>query len=208
MISLRVPGSYIDTAYPSARVGTEFFKGSGTSQAAAVVAGIAALMYEAKPSLTPDQVKQLLLNNAWRPVDADAAGAGKGQLAVGYINTQPVPVTTQAHTRSTGLGTLDGSRGTVRVTVDGVSLTGEKDIFGASFSVAAWAKASAAGTSWNGGTWMGTGWTGDYWTTVNGQRAWAGRAWSGRAWSGRAWSGRAWSSEAWLGQSWDVSSNG
>ena len=39
VISLRVPGSTLDEEFPAARIGDDFFRGSGTSQAAAVVSG-------------------------------------------------------------------------------------------------------------------------------------------------------------------------
>ena len=42
VVSLRVPGSTLDEEFPGARVGDGFFRGSGTSQAAAVVSGLAA----------------------------------------------------------------------------------------------------------------------------------------------------------------------
>src|SRR5205807_6248634 len=44
VISLRDPGSTIDTQYPSARVASGNFVGSGTSFSAAVVSGAAALL--------------------------------------------------------------------------------------------------------------------------------------------------------------------
>ncbi|GAB3846496.1 S8 family serine peptidase [Dactylosporangium cerinum] len=44
--SLRDPGSNIDNTYASARVGTTLFKGSGTSQATAVVSAAAALVLQ------------------------------------------------------------------------------------------------------------------------------------------------------------------
>ena len=44
IVSLRDPASQIDQAYPSAVVGTRFFRGSGTSQAAAMVSGAVALI--------------------------------------------------------------------------------------------------------------------------------------------------------------------
>ena len=40
------------------------FRGSGTSQAAAVVSGAAALLLQAYPNLTPDQVKAALVSTA------------------------------------------------------------------------------------------------------------------------------------------------
>src|SRR4051794_1859183 len=60
----RAPGSTIDTLRPAARVGDAHFKGSGTSQAAAVAAGVAARMLEATPALTNDEVKGVLLATA------------------------------------------------------------------------------------------------------------------------------------------------
>ena len=56
-VSLRSPGSAIDQFYPGARVGTDYFRGTGTSMSTATVSGIVALMLDADPSLTPDQVK-------------------------------------------------------------------------------------------------------------------------------------------------------
>jgi serine protease AprX len=212
IVSLRDPGSYIDVNYPGARVGADLFRGSGTSQSAAVVAGTAALMYQQRPGLTPDQVKQLLRSTAYDTTannnKALSDAWGVGEIIGGETYAQQPP-TAAPPTRvwSTGTGTLDAARGTTRVTADGIALSGEKDIFGNAFSTSAWAAASKAGNSWVGGTWMGAALTGDGWvSTTGGQRAWSGRAWSGRAWSGRAWSGRAWSGEAWLGQSWMIKS--
>ncbi|MGH2671180.1 MAG: S8 family serine peptidase, partial [bacterium] len=44
VISTRAPGSTIDTANPGGRVGTAYFKGSGTSFSSAIAAGAAALV--------------------------------------------------------------------------------------------------------------------------------------------------------------------
>src|SRR5207253_6012016 len=49
ILSLRDPGSFVDVANPTARVGDNLFKGSGTSQAAAVVSGAVALLLQARP---------------------------------------------------------------------------------------------------------------------------------------------------------------
>ena len=60
LIGARVPGSAADTDHPEARVGTTQFRGSGTSQAAAVVSGAVALLLQQRPDLTPDQVKDII----------------------------------------------------------------------------------------------------------------------------------------------------
>lgn len=57
---LRVPGSLVDVQHVLSRRGTAYFDGSGTSPAAAVVSGVAALMLHKRPSLVPDQVKYVL----------------------------------------------------------------------------------------------------------------------------------------------------
>ncbi len=43
MVSLRAPGSTVDRTYPTARVGSANFVGSGTSFSAAITSGAAAL---------------------------------------------------------------------------------------------------------------------------------------------------------------------
>jgi serine protease AprX len=207
IVALRAPGSDIDTAYPGAQVGTRFFKGSGTSQAAAVTAGAAALLLGQRPTLTPDQVKTLLVDTAGKLPAADAAGAGAGELNVLAASKKATPTSTQTWTRSTGRGLLEAARGTIHVDDNGIPLTGEKDIFG-SFTTTTWSTASTNRTSWTGGTWMGNPWTGTNWldtlwiTPIWSGRSWSGRSWSGRSWSGLSWSGRSWSGRSWSGSAW------
>ena len=60
---LRVPNSYIDSGHPLGKLGDRYFRGSGTSQSAAIVSGAAALILQKHPSATPDQVKRLLIEH-------------------------------------------------------------------------------------------------------------------------------------------------
>ena len=200
--SLRNPGSYIDEAYPSARVGDRFFKGSGSSQAAAVVSGAVALLLQSRPDLRPDQVKALLRASAEAMPMADAAGRGAGELDVYRASLQSTPATTQSWARSSGLGSLEQARGTQHVADDGVELTGDKHVLGP-FNAKKWAPASSAFTAWDGGSWAGADWTGGCWCDQSWTgRSWSGRSWSGTSWSGRSWSGRSWSGRSWSGRSW------
>ena len=230
IVSLRSPGSRIDELNPGARVGERYLKGSGTSQAAAVVSGAVALLLEHRPHLSPDQVKQLLRTTARSMPAADDAGKGAGIVSVYRAAAASVPSAQQTWPRSTGLGSLHAARGSSLVADDGVDLTGERHILGA-WNPAAWAPASAAGSAWTGGTWAGTAWAGTCWcgtswasatwspatwlgTTWAGNpwpRAtgtadddWSGKSWSGKSWSGKSWSGKSWSGKSWSGKSWSA----
>ncbi|MDQ1647541.1 MAG: serine protease AprX [Cryptosporangiaceae bacterium] len=202
ILSLRDPGSYIDTNFPSARVGTSVFKGSGTSQATAVAAGNIALLLQKRPTWTPDQVKAAILSTGVAVKQTSSQDAGLKYMDIFMASVATATATRQSWPASTGKGTLEGARGTVHVSDGGISLTGENSVWGP-LSTPAWAAASSAGTAWTGGSWLGNDLTGTGYTAVaGGITSWTGRAWSGRAWSGRAWSGASWSAAAWLGASW------
>jgi serine protease AprX len=193
--SLRVPGSYLDQAYPGGVIGDRFFRGSGSSQATAVVSGALALLFQQHPTMTPDQAKELLKTeaNKLRPSSGFGSEQGTRGLRLDTALAATVPTATQVYAQSTGVGTLEGSRGPLHLVKNGVSLQGERDIFGANFNAASIAALEAAGKSWSGGSWNGNQWTGN---------SWAGNTWSGNTWSGSDWTGDAWSSNTWSGNQW------
>lgn len=205
ILSLRNPGSHIDQTNPRGRVGTRFFKGTGTSQAAAVVSGAAALLIDQRPSITPDQVKALLMNTA-RPLDDDDERCqGEGLLNLKSALKAPTPFAVQAWPVSTGLGTLEAARGSAHVVDDGVVLSGEQDIFGTAWDSKSWSQASWTGVSWlgglfNGKSWSGDSWSGDSWTG----KSWSSVAWEGASWAGKSWSDSSWESKSWSSKSWSV----
>ena len=144
MVSLRDPGSFIDLTYKSTgAVSDTLFRGSGTSEAAAVMSGAVALLLQQHPQLTPDQVKRMLMATAANiGGTVDVRGAGELNL-VTILNAPTVSASTLA-APSTGTGTLEGSRGSVHVEDNGVVLSGEQDIFGSPFDSAAMAQLEAA----------------------------------------------------------------
>jgi len=202
IVSLRDPGSSIDEAYPAARQGESLFRGSGTSQATAVTAAAVALLLQARPTLTPNDVKQVLVASASSTKD------GRAMLNVNRAIATPVPAYVPRTQYSTGDGLLDDSRGTSRVVSGGAALNGQRDIFG-SFNAPAWAYQSFRGAAWQGGVWMGRrfaadGWTGTSWAARTwGPAAWTGTSWSGESWADPAWQGRYWSGRYWSGGPWE-----
>jgi serine protease AprX len=181
VVSLRDPGSYVDATYgTTGQVGTRFFRGSGTSQATAVVSGAAALLLSQRPWLTPDQVKMLLDSTATQLSGQSANAQGNGELNLSAALTAVPSTVPQSYTKSTGTGSLEAARGGSHVAdpATGVELTGEQDIMGHEWTPSTWAPAASAGTTWSGGVWNGT-------------------TWSGTTWSGTTWSGTTWSNDTW-----------
>ena len=95
IISLRSPGSTLDKAYPQRRVDEHYFSLSGTSMATPICAGAAALLIQAKPTLTPDELKTALLAGA-KDLFNSPNEAGKGYVnlpgafeAIGKESEQP-----------------------------------------------------------------------------------------------------------------------
>ncbi len=207
VLGLRSPDSHIDTTYPTARVGSRFFRGSGTSQATAITAGAAALLLQRYPTMVPDQVKAQLQETAYQLPGIDSSFQGDGIVDVHAAQTAaPIKevAARQRHASSDGGGSLELARGTDHVSdEDGTDLTGEVDIFGTPFVSTSIAAAERDAKAWDLTQWNGNHWIGDGWTdTTDGDSAWSGRTWSGRTWSGRTWSGRTWSGRTWSGRTW------
>ena len=199
VLGLRNPGGSVDLANPGARVGTRFFRGSGTSQSAAVVSGAVALLLQRYPTMKPDQVKRQLMNTASTFSSGNSESRGAGVINVRKAQTtSAATVLSVTTTWGTGTGTLEDSRGSYHLVNGDQVLDGERDIFGAAFDSQAWSTASANGNAWSGGTWNGNAWSGNAWTSDD----WTGHAWSGNAWSGNAWSDASWAGHAWTGNAW------
>ena len=201
IISLRNPGSFSDQFNDTGRVGDDLVRATGTSQAAAVVAGGAALLIEQRPDLTPDQVKATLM------AGSDLIGRSVGWPMLALDVGASLATTTidedQYYGSITGDGPLDELRGNAIVEIDGVPLTGDQDIFGVDYSDSKWTTDSWTGHSWSGhswsaDSWQGHSWSGHSWSTD----MWAGHSWSGHTWSGHSWSGHTWSGHTWSGVRW------
>ncbi len=219
IVSLRAPGSLVDQEHPEAVVGDTYLRGSGTSQSAAFVPGAAALIVAQRPGITPDGVKALLTRTAQRLPRAHPRAQGAGLVDLKVARDTPTPAGLPKVTASTGLGTLEGARGTDHLEDAGVVLQGEQDIFRRPWSGVTWASAASAGTAFVDGTWLGvtlTGaglaadgtwedavwasptWSGSPWSTGD----WTGSRWSGSRWSGSRWSGSRWSGSRWSNARW------
>jgi serine protease AprX len=208
VVGLRTPGSFLDQQFPGARIGDRYFRGSGTSQAAAIVSGAVADLLSVRPNLTADQVKRVLTKSA-TSIRGSSNLIGAGLLDIEEaLGTSVADSYKQAFQPSTGTGSLEAARGGTHVAMNGVELAGEQDIFGNPWDSAALAAARVAGATWSGGTYNGATWSGATWSGATWSGAtwsagnWSGATWSGATWSGATWSGATWSGATWSGATW------
>jgi serine protease AprX len=227
VLGLRSPGSTADRQNPSARVGTRFLRGSGTPQAAAVVSGEAALLLQAKPDLTPDQVKQVLTGSANGLNNVSSLMEGSGTTDLRKALTAVPKTVVDAAPWGAGTGSLEQSRGSFHVVVGDAStgetaLQGEVDVFGQAWDGATWARSAKDRKAWKDGTWRGVTLAGRNWQDVGQHRKvwpttvwtdtatgasagdWSARMWRDGTWSARMWRDSEWSARMWRDASWSA----
>lgn len=198
ILGLRDPGSTIDLANPDAVVAGSLLKGSGTSQAAAVVAGAAAQILSDRPELTPDQVKAILMSSA-RDLPGSPPAQGAGLVDLRAALRTATPSVTQSYPVSTGMGSIELARGGGHLeAADGTVLSGEVDLQGAPWVPSVWAPRSAVGNAWDGGVWNGSVWAGGQWLPAGA----VGSPLLGHTWRSELWSGHTWRTDLWLGHTW------
>jgi serine protease AprX len=213
LVSLRAPGSTIDRTYPSARIGSANFVGSGTSFSAAITSGAAALaLQDATAAGQPDAIKAKLLGAAAPGPVGNPFVDGHGALNAYWA--------TMAHNVSLNqttplLPTLPGMTVSLETTWSGGSWNGGSwngSVWnGGSWNGGSWNGGSWNGGSWNGGSWNGGSWNGSVWNggswnggSWNGA-TWNGGSWNGGSWNGGSWNGGSWNGAAWTGGSWNGS---
>lgn len=175
---LRVPGSTIDRSLATAAgTGARYLKGSGTSQAAAVTSGLAALLLQKNPTWTPSQVKVDLVSSATPMTGSrDVRSAGSGLVnAEKALNTTTGPVAPPT-SWAAGTGTIDAARGSSSWVAAGIPAS---DANSTTFT----GVAGETPATWAGRTWAGRTWAGSSWFLSPAGRTWAGRTWASHLWS-------------------------
>ena len=202
LVSLTVPGSHIEQTAPPSSVGVAGYRrGSGTSQAAAVVSGAVALLLERR-SLSPDEVKAALYVGAHHLWPQPFSAVGAGVVDVGDSLHADVAGFRQNDPRQDSFDGLDLSRGTEHVTSFSCSqlraaldrdagcgvVTGQLTALATKKGIVPQPyldafDAAAYGT----GTWSGQSWYSSQWL--------AGQSWYGQSWYGQSWYGQSWYEE-------------
>jgi serine protease AprX len=198
VVSLRVAGSTLDRAYPSARIGSANFVGSGTSFSAAITSGAAALaLQDGTIAHQPDALKAKLLGGATNGPVGNPFVDGHGSLNAYWAALAQNVSLQQTAPLLPALPLIPVSLAT---TWSGSAWNGSA-WNGSAWNGSAWNGSAWNGSAWNGSAWNGSAWNGSAW---NGS-AWNGSAWNGSAWNGSAWNGSAWNGSAWNGSAWNGS---
>jgi serine protease AprX len=188
VISLRAPGSTIDSRFPN-YVDGSYRQGSGTSMATGVASGAAALMLQANPGFTPDRVKHALVATAKDAASDDRMAVGAGVVdANAAAFSAPAGLANQGLARSNGQGSLALSRGSVQVKTDNLLGTVLGPVLGATLTaqLLLWNPTGYTGAPWLPSDWYLSTWEVNRWNRVS----WYGNDWPGYSWHGSTWYGQ------------------
>ena len=188
VVGLMAANTTLGSAYPENFTISDYFAMSGTSQATAVVSGIAAQILAANPGLSPDDVKCRLMDTAYVAVDEYGQPAySVFQQGAGLVNAYDAANSRASGCANQGLNIANDLNG-----VEHYQGAANQDADGNYYIPGIDGFAWSGSYIWSGGF----AWSGSY--IWSGGFAWSGGfTWSGGfAWSGSyIWSdGFAWSS--------------
>jgi serine protease AprX len=194
LVSVRVPGSWLDWRFPERRVsaenGSSYFRLSGTSMATGVLSGAAALVLQRRPSLTPDEVKGVLIDNTQRygaesgQVLPDPIADGSGLLDAEDATDAAGRWWQRPRAANSGLRPSDGFARAMYPVLYGTPLLFKNGL----------------PVLWESVAWDSIAWDSIAWDSI----AWDSVAWDSVAWDSVAWDSVAWDSVAWDSVAWDT----
>jgi serine protease AprX len=200
MVSLRSPGSELDTLFADRQVTAtgaltaDYYRLSGTSMAAPVVAGVVALMVERNPTLSPAQIKKRLKSTA------TSLGFGTAfDRGAGLVNAYAAAASIDASKEYAPDRVSDAFAKDMKIFIQGQPFVWRDLTYHGGVD--------SAGTSWEGVTWENVRWDAVTWENV----LWESFTWEGVTWEGVTWETVTWQStdqqstgaQSGTGVSWD-----
>jgi serine protease AprX len=163
-------GSVLATSSSTVHLDNGLYRGSGTSQAAAVTSGVVALFLAAHPGASPAQVKGSIRCAADNIKGTSRDGAGL------------LSATTKVCADDDGQA-LDGSGDT----------TGEASFDASSWGASSWGASSWGASSWGASSWGASSWGASSW----GASSWGASSWGASSWGASSWGASSWAAQDW-----------
>ncbi len=184
IISLFTASSYLANLLPDritpTTAGANYFRLSGTSQAAPAVSGVAALLLQRNPALKPDQVKFILKKTVRELSGVNANTGGKGVVdAYAAVTSSLVDKDNRGGRPSNGFAVniLPLIKGTQPLT---------------------WKDPYYMGRNWTNLTWDNLTWDNLTWDNFN----WDNLTWDNLTWDNLTWDNLTWDTN-WSSTTWD-----
>jgi serine protease AprX len=149
--------------YFTNRVTGDYLWLSGTSMAAPVVSGVAALAFQMHPEWTNDQVKWLLMQTATR-LPAALLGQGAGEVNAGATVLYA--------------GTPQGANQGLMISEQLIGPNGALIYNNSSWTSSSWTSSSWSSSSWTSSSWTSSSWTSSSWTSSS----WTSSSWTTSVW--------------------------
>jgi serine protease AprX len=184
---LGAPGRYMVGAVPTNATLTSerpdhvvkpgYMELSGTSFAAPIVAGTAAQMLARRPSLTPDQLKGVLMLTAKNLPNALNGSAGVGELNAGRA------------------GTFNGVAPNPNRAIEAFLVSDASG--GLTFDAASWSDTVKGNASWGDASWGDASWGDASWNVAS----WVDLSFSVASWGDASWADASWADASWADMS-------
>ena len=158
ILSILPDDSALARLYPSAKQPGGLWRGSGTSQASAIAAGVAADFIASSGQTNPDVVRAALILGS-------AAKNGQS-LVTGRLPRRVYRDTTN----------------------DGRLLFSSSSWSSSSWSSSSWSASSWSSSSWSSSSWSSSSWSSSSWSSSSwSSSSWSASSWSSSSWSSRWW---------------------
>ena len=213
VISTRAPNSYIERILGEGRrVDTHYMRLSGTSMAAPVVSGVAALVLAANPALTPNQVKYILKATAKKlgafgvTYGLNSQGAGQVDANAAVAMARQGGAIPQANTNQRPSDIFARS---IYTLAQGAPVSWrDPSYLGRDWSTWSWETGSWDSGSWDNLLWENIDWINASWSSASWDSltGWTSGSWDSGSWDSGSWDSGAWDSGSWDSGSWDSGS--
>ena len=173
VVSLRAPGSTVDVTHPEGRVGTTYFRGTGTSMSTALVSGAVALLLAHHGPRRPTTSRA-----RWSTARSEAHRAARREVDLDHADHADARPDWWQH---------------YPVAFDGLG-RGFDD--GMPWTTTRWSATRWSTTRWSATRWSATRWSEAEWAATR----WSATRWIRDPLDSTRWT--RWSAEAWPSQSW------